>query len=336
MLDLRSDTVTRPTPQMRQAMAEAEVGDDVFGEDPTVLRLEQETAALLGKEAALYVASGHMANQVALNVAVGSGEEVWAHQGAHVLTDEQGATAFLARALPRAYDADEGYPPQDLLERWAEGIDDVHRARPALVCLENTFSGRVIPLAEQRRVASFAHAHGMRLHLDGARLWNAAVELGVPPAEVAAESDTVSVCFSKGLGAPVGSAVAADAETINRARRVRKLLGGGMRQAGIIAAGALHALREHRDRLADDHRRATHLAERISGIPGLEASAHTNMVWVTAPEGRAADYADAFAAHGVRCIPFDRETIRIVLHLEITDSDTEDAITRITKAAAQV
>ncbi|RNL83518.1 threonine aldolase family protein [Halostreptopolyspora alba] len=336
MIDLRSDTVTRPTRQMRRAMAEAEVGDDVFEEDPTVRRLEEETAALLGKEAALYVPSGHMANQVAVNVAVGSGEEVWAHERAHVLSNEQGATTFLSRALPRVFDTSEGYPPQELLERWAEGVDDVHRARPALVCLENTFSGLVVPPSEQRRVADFAHAHGMRLHLDGARLWSAAIALGVSPAEVAAGADTVSVCYSKGLGAPVGSAVAADSVTIRRARRVRKLLGGGMRQAGIVAAGALYALREHRDRLAEDHRRADRLATEVSAIPGLEASARTTMVLVRTPDGRAADYAEAFAAHGVRCIPFGRETIRMVVHLEITESDIDDAITRIGEAAARL
>ncbi|WP_046468407.1 threonine aldolase family protein [Allosalinactinospora lopnorensis] len=334
MIDLRSDTITRPTPEMRQAMADAEVGDDVFGEDPTVRRLEEEVAALLGKEAALYVPSGHMANQIAVYVSVDSGEEVWAHELGHVVANEQGGLSVLCRALPRTYSAPEGYPPQELLEHWAAGIDDVHRARPGLVSLENTFIGRVVPIAAQRRVADFAHTNGMRLHLDGARLWNAAVALGVAPAQVASGTDTVSVCFSKGLGAPVGSAVAGDAGTIRRARRARKLFGGGMRQAGIIAAGALHALHHHIDRLADDHARAERLADGISRVSGLSAVARTNMVLVTTPEGRAARYAEAFTGHGVGCFPMGPQTIRLVTHLEITDADIDEAVAGIGKAAS--
>lgn len=224
MIDLRSDTLTVPTPRMREAMAGAEVGDDVFGEDPAVRALEEETASLLGKEAALYVPSGHMANQLGLFVAARSGEEVWAHEKHHLIGDEQGAATVLSRVLPRLYSGDP-WPPDTLLESWAAGAgeNDVHRAEPALLWLENTFSGRVLPLAEQERVTAFARAHGMRTHLDGARLWNAAVGLEVPPSRVAQGFDSVSVCFSKGLGAPVGSALAGDAETVRRARWGRKL-----------------------------------------------------------------------------------------------------------------
>ncbi|MEU0488416.1 GntG family PLP-dependent aldolase [Nocardiopsis sp. NPDC006139] len=335
MIDLRSDTVTRPTSAMRRAMAEAEVGDDVFGEDPTVRALEEETASLLGKEAALYVTSGHMANQLGLYVSVRSGDEVWAHEHHHLIGDEQGATAVLARALPRLYS--EGTVPSDeLLESWIAGRGDVHRAEPALVWLENTFTGRVVPLAEQRRVTGFAHRHGLRTHLDGARLWNAAAALEVSPAEVAEGFDSVSVCFSKGLGAPVGSALAGDAATIARARRARKLLGAGMRQAGIIAAGALYALRHHRERMAQDHARAALLAERIARVPGLGARAQTNMVLVETPRGRAAAYREAFARHGVRALDIGAETIRLVVHLEITDRDVDEAATAIAKAAAEL
>ncbi|MFC3995290.1 threonine aldolase family protein [Nocardiopsis sediminis] len=334
MIDLRSDTATRPTPEMRRAMAGAEVGDDVFGEDPTVRRLEEETAALLGKEAALYVPSGHMSNQIAVYVSAGSGEELWAHERSHVVANEQGGTSVLARVLPRTFDAAEGHPSQELLERWAAGADDVHRARPALISLENTLTGLVVPLAEQRRVADFAHAHGMRLHLDGARLWNAAVALGVAPAEVAEGADTVSVCFSKGLGAPVGSALAGDTDTIRRARRARKLLGGGMRQAGIIAAGALHALHHHVDRLAEDHGRAARLAEAIATVPGLGAQARTNMVILEAPEGRAPELAAAVTGHGVGCVPLGPSHIRFVAHLDITDTDIDEAAKLIAAAAA--
>ncbi|GHC75470.1 low-specificity L-threonine aldolase [Nocardiopsis terrae] len=334
MIDLRSDTLTRPTTDMRRAMAEAEVGDDVWGEDPTVRALEEETAALLGREAALYVPSGHMANQLGLYVSTRSGEEVWAHEHHHLIGDEQGAAAVLSRVLPRLYSGDP-FPPQELLESWISGLGDVHRADPALLWLENTFTGQVVPLAEQRRVTDFAHAHGLRAHLDGARLWNAAAHLGVSPEEAARGFDTVSVCFSKGLGAPVGSALAGDADTIRRARRGRKLLGAGMRQAGIIAAGALHALRHHRERVVEDHQRAARLAERVDGLPGISAAARTNMVLLSTPEGEAARYAEAFAEQGVRGLG-GGSRIRLVLSLEVTDSDVEEAAEAIARAVAEL
>ena len=334
MIDLRSDTFTRPTKRMRLAMAEAEVGDDVWGEDPTVRELEEETAALLGKEAALYVTSGHMANQLGLWVSTRSGEEVWAHENHHLIGDEQGAAVVLSRVLPRLYSGDP-FPARELLDGWITGLGDVHRANPALLWLENTFSGRVVPLAEQRRITGFAHAHGLKAHLDGARLWNAAAHLEVEPAVVAEGFDTVSVCFSKGLGAPVGSAVAGDADTIRRARRGRKLLGGGMRQAGVIAAGALYALRHHRERMVEDHERATRLAELLSELSGLEAVARTNMVLVTTPGGEAGRYVEAFAAQGVRALG-GGDRVRMVVSLEITDSDIEDAAKAAAKAVAEL
>ncbi|MFE9242865.1 threonine aldolase family protein [Nocardiopsis sp. NPDC006938] len=334
MIDLRSDTLTLPTPAMRRAMAEAEVGDDVFGEDPTVRALEEETAALLGREAALYVPSGHMANQLGLYVSVRSGEEVWAHEHHHLIGDEQGAVAVLARALPRLYSG-EPFPSQPLLESWIAGAGDVHRADPALVWWENTFSGRVVPLTEQRRVTGFAHAHGLRAHLDGARLWNAAIGLGVSPAEVAEGFDTVSVCFSKGLGAPVGSALVGDADTVRRARRGRKMLGAGMRQAGIVAAGALHALRHHRERLAEDHHRAARLADLLEGLPGVSVVAQTNMVLITTPEGRAGRYLEALATEGVRALG-GGDRVRLVLRQEVTDSDVEEAAKAIVRAVSSL
>lgn len=334
MIDLRSDTLTRPTPDMRRAMAEAEVGDDVFGEDPTVRALEEETAALLGQEAALYVPSGHMANQLGLYVSTRSGEEVWAHEHHHLIGDEQGAAVVLSRVLPRLYSGDP-FPPQELLESWASGLGDVHRADPAVLWLENTFTGRVVPLAEQRRITDFAHAHGMKAHLDGARLWNAAAHLEASPAEVAAGFDTVSVCFSKGLGAPVGSALAGDTDTVRRARRGRKLLGAGMRQAGIIAAGALHALRHHRERVVEDHERAARLAEQLDGLPGLSARAQTNMVLLQTPEGEAGRYLEAFAARGVRALG-GGSRVRLVMSLDVTDGDVEGAAKAITRAVSEL
>ncbi|MCY9785452.1 aminotransferase class I/II-fold pyridoxal phosphate-dependent enzyme [Nocardiopsis sp. EMB25] len=337
MIDLRSDTVTRPTAAMRRAIAEAEVGDDVYGEDPTVRALEEETAALLGKEAALYVPSGHMANQIALYVSARSGEEVWAHEHHHLIGSEQGAAAVLSRVQPRLYSGDP-FPSDDVLADWTRGAGegDAHRAEPALLWLENTFTGQVVPLAEQRRVVAFAHGHGMRAHLDGARLWNAAAALDAAPAEVAAGFDTVSVCFSKGLGAPVGSALAGDAATVRRARRARKLLGAGMRQAGIIAAGALHALRHHRERIPEDHTRATLLAERIGAAPGLSARARTNMVLLQTPEGSAARLVELLARNGVGAVAIGPSLIRLTVHLDITDGDVDEAANGITKSAQEL
>ncbi|QBI53126.1 threonine aldolase family protein [Streptomonospora litoralis] len=334
MIDLRSDTVTRPTPAMRRAMAEAEVGDDVFGEDPTVRALEEETAALLGTEAALYVPSGHMSNQIAVYVSTRSGDEVWTHREGHVVANEQGGTSVLARVLPRTYDSELGYPEEGLLAAWARGAGDVHRARPRLICLENTFTGRIVPPSEQRRVAAFAREHGMLLHLDGARMWNAAVALGETPARIAEGADTVSVCFSKGLGAPVGSALAGGTEAIAEARRARKLLGGGMRQAGIVAAGALYALRNHIDRLAEDHARARRLAESIAQSPSLSAEARTNMVVVSTPAGRARDFADLLAREGIGCVPLGENRLRLVVHLDISDTDIDTAAEAVAKTAA--
>lgn len=333
MIDLRSDTVTRPTPGMRRAIAEADVGDDVFGEDPTVAELENETARLLGKEAALYVPSGHMGNQIALYIAARSGEEVWTHTRSHVIGNEQGAGSVLARVLPRTFDDPSGLPDLGLLSEWSAGADDLHRARPALLCLENTMTGLVLPPEKQRRVTGFAREHGLRTHLDGARLWNAAAALDTAPAEIAEGFDTVSVCFSKGLGAPVGSALAGDAATIDRARRARKLLGGGMRQVGMVAAGACYALRHHRERIAEDHERAARLAAGLAGVEGLEAVARTNMVLLTTPAGAASRLVAAVERRGIRCVAIGPDLVRLVVHLEIGDADIEETVARISAVA---
>ncbi|MDA2810109.1 GntG family PLP-dependent aldolase [Nocardiopsis sp. RSe5-2] len=332
-IDLRSDTMTRPTPEMRRAMADAEVGDDVFEEDPTVRALEERTAELLGREAALYTPSAHMANQIAAYLAGRSGDEIWAHELAHILGNEQGGTSVLSRLLPRTFSGPDSTPPQEWLERLIKGTDDVHRAQPALVCMENTFTGRVMALEGQARVSAFAREHGLKAHLDGSRLWNAATALGVSLAEAAAGPDTVTVCFSKGLGAPVGAALVSDRDTIRRARRARKLLGGGMRQAGIIAAGALYALDHHLERLADDHARAERLAASLSAAPGLSAEALTNMVIAKTEPGEAPKLAELAGAHGVGCIAIAEDTVRMVVHLDVSEADIAEAAARITKAA---
>ena len=283
VIDLRSDTVTKPTPAMREAMARAEVGDDVFGDDPTVKELEAETAALLGKEAALYTPSGTMANQLAIRGHTEPGDEILVEANAHLYYYESGAPAALSGVMCRCLNGQRGIFTGTDIETALRPADQ-HFPRTRLVCIENTHNrggGKIWPIREVQEVAASARRHGLFLHLDGARLWNASVATGIPEREYAAHFDTVSVCFSKGLGAPVGSALAGPKDLMERLRRFRKMFGGGMRQAGIIAAGALFALRHHRARLAEDHANARILASGLASIPGLEldpAETETNMV----------------------------------------------------------
>src|SRR5215210_6085300 len=267
LIDLRSDTVTRPTEGMRRAMAGAALGDDVFGEDPTVNRLEEYVAALLGKEAALYCPSGTMTNQIGVHVGTGRGDEVLLHEDAHIFNYEAGAPAFLSGVQVRPVPGEGGVVAPETL-RAAVRPENVHFPRPKLLCLENTHKvagGKVFPLEEFASVAAEARSLGLKVHLDGARLFNAEVATGIPAREWCEHAETVSVCSSKGLGAPVGSLLAGDEETIREARRIRKAFGGGMRQAGVIAAASLYAFEHHVERLAEDHERAKRLAA------GLEA-----------------------------------------------------------------
>jgi threonine aldolase len=335
-IDLRSDTVTRPTPEMRRAMADAPVGDDVWGDDPTVIELEREVAALLGKESALYVPSGHMGNQVAIRSQTRPGDEILVHELAHVVVHEQGACAVLSGLQTRMVSGERGMPGPGVLAGWLRDPSDVHHAHQSLVCLENTVGeqgGLVYPQERIDEIAAFAHSQGMRVHMDGARLWNAAVASGSDPARIVREVDSVSVCFSKGLGAPVGSAVVGSAELIETARRNRKLFGGGMRQAGIIAAGALHALRHHVERLADDHRAARALAEGLSGSGRLRFDperVETNIVFAAVPGGEDAgalvrEMADA----GVLCADLSPSTIRFVTHLDAGEEAVSQAVERL-------
>jgi threonine aldolase len=334
-VDLRSDTVTRPTVAMRRAMAEAAVGDDVWGDDPTVIELEQEVARVLGKEAAVYVPSGSMGNLVCIRSQTRPGDEILLHELAHVVVHEQAAAAALAGVQTRTLPGEGGVLDVDLLERNLRDPADIHHARQRLVCLENTIGelgGRVYPQARVRAIADFAHAHGLRVHLDGARIWNAAVASGRAPADLAAPVDSLSVCFSKGLGAPVGSAVVGDAELVASARRNRKLLGGGMRQAGIIAAGALHALRHHVDRLADDHANARRLAEGVAAGRRLRVdpqAVQTNIVVTTVTDGTPAQrVVDELAAVGVLCAALDPRTVRFVTHLDVDSEAVSAALER--------
>ena len=338
-VDLRSDTITKPTAAMRRCMAEAEVGDDVLRDDPTVIALEERTAEVLGKEAAMYVASGTMANQVALRTHTQPGDEVFLEQYAHIYLYEAGAPAALSGVMCHLIPGVRGvFTGADV--RSAVRGPDVHFPHPALLCVENTHNrggGSVWSLEQIAEATSAAREAGLRTHLDGARLWNATAATGVAEAEYAGHFDSVAVCFSKALGAPVGSALTGSREFIERARRFRKQLGGGMRQAGIIAAGALYALENHRERLAEDHRNAKLLAERLVGVPGLEldmATVETNMVYLDVLCMPARELAERLVALGVLVLALGERMVRAVTSLEVDASDIDRAAAAIGQVLA--
>jgi threonine aldolase len=330
-VDLRSDTVTRPTDAMRAAISGAEVGDDVFGDDPTVIELERETAALLGKEAALFVPSGTMANQLALSVIATPGTEVLLEAGAHIRQYESGAPAALWGITLNPVEGRRGILDPGQVTGALRPPNE-HFAPLVAIALENTHNragGSVWPLDAWRAVCAAAREANLAVHLDGARLWNAAAASGRPVAELAEGADPVSVCFSKGLGAPVGSALASDRERIARARHNRKRLGGGMRQVGILAAGALYALRHHRERLVEDHARAARLAAALAAVDGVEVlPVETNIVIAdVARTGRSQEeLVAALEAEGVRAVGFGATRFRLVTHLDIDDAGVERAV----------
>jgi len=336
VIDLRSDTVTKPTPAMREAMARAEVGDDVFGDDPTVNELEAATADLLGKEAALFTPSGTMANQLAIRSQTEPGDEILIEANAHIYYYESGAPALLSGVMCRCLNGQRGIFTGADVEA-ALRPPDPHFAPSRLVCIENTHNrggGKIWSLAQVQDVSEPARRHGLRMHLDGARLWNACAATGVPERDYASCFGTVSVCFSKGLGAPVGSALAGSRSLIERARRFRKMFGGGMRQVGIIAAGALHALRHHRTRLGEDHVNAKALAAGLAGIDGLEvdpAEVETNMVRFHVRSLPARELVERLLAHGVLVLPVGPNTIRAVTNLMVSSEDVRAAIETISK-----
>lgn len=333
LIDLRSDTVTRPTPAMRRAMADAEVGDDVYGEDPTVRALEERVAALLGKEAALFVPSGTMANQIAIGSHCRAGDELVCADTSHVYVWEGGGIARLWGVTPRTLAVSGGLLSVEALEGRIRP-DDSHYPRTRLVCLENTHNrggGKVHSFEEVEAISKWARGHGLALHLDGARLMNAVVASGVSAARWGELFDTVSICFSKGLGAPVGSAVAGPSELIKReGHRLRKVLGGGMRQAGIIAAGALHGLDHHVERLAEDHANAGLIAgavERTRGLRLESGPVETNLVWVEVDPalGTAAEVAARLRERGVLVSALGAQVLRACTHLEVTREQAERA-----------
>ncbi|MFJ9138917.1 low-specificity L-threonine aldolase [Streptomyces sp. NPDC102256] len=339
-VDLRSDTVTRPSDAMRRAMAEAEVGDDVFGDDPTVNALQERIAGLLGFEDALFVSSGTQSNLCALLTHCGRGDEYIAGQMAHLYRWEGGGAAVLGGIQPQPLPqrADGTLDPQDIAA--AVKPDDPHFARTRLLCLENTIGGRAVSPDYLKTATGLARDHGLATHLDGARLFNAAVASGDDPYEqarlIAGHFDSVSVCFSKGLGAPVGSALVGSREFVNGARRWRKVLGGGMRQAGVLAAAALHALDHHVARLADDHAHAALFADGLKDLEGLTIEpSGTNMVFATpAPGIDTDDLSDRLARRGLLCAGYPGQ-LRFVFHLDVTRADTERAVRIVRETLAE-
>jgi threonine aldolase len=324
-VDLRSDTVTRPTAAMREAMMRAELGDDVFGDDPTVNALQARIAALLGKEAALFVPSGTQGNLIASMTHCQRGEEAIVGEMAHTYRWEAGGAAVLGSVvqLPLRHQPDGSLALADI--EAAIKPDDAHFARTRLLCLENTIGGKAVPLAYTAEATALARRKGLATHLDGARLFNAAIKLGVPAREIAQHFDSVSVCFSKGLGAPVGSALVGPHEFIARAHRWRKMLGGGMRQAGVLAAAALHALDHHIERLADDHALAQRLANGLQGIDGLTIEPpQTNMVFATVQGERGRGLLDHLKSRGVLATGIYQ--LRFVTHLDVDAADIDRAI----------
>ncbi len=332
MIDLRSDTVTKPSPAMREAMTRAPVGDDVYGEDPTVNRLQEMAAALLGKPVALFVPSGIMANQLSIRVHTQPGNEVIVESRAHIVRYEHGAASALAGVQLNWVTGNRGLLDPDQVEA-AIRPRDPYNPTTALICLENTHNsggGSIYPLATIERIRRVADAHDLPMHLDGARLFNAVVATGIPAADYAKHFQTVSFCLSKGLGAPVGSLIATDQATGERLRPIRRMYGGGMRQAGILAAAGIYALEHNIPRLKEDHEHARRLALRLQKIPGVSIApdqVETNILVFDLPDTRrsAADIVADLKKAGVLLNPVGPRTFRAVTHLDVSGKDIEEA-----------
>jgi threonine aldolase len=338
--DFRSDTVTRPTPDMRRAMAEAVVGDDVLGDDPTVKELEAKAAAAFGQEAGLYTPSGSMANLIAVKAHTNPGDEVLVEEFGHVFNNEAAGMGAFAGVMARTVPSDRGLIDPEVVTRFARPARTLHSARSALLVVENTHNfhgGRVVPIAHLRRLREASRAKGMSLHMDGARVWNAVAAGGGTAKEYGAEVDSLMFCFSKGLGAPVGSMLLGSAEFIHEARHVRKMLGGGMRQVGVIAAAALVALETGPGRLAEDHARAKTLAEGVAQIPGAvvdPAACETNILFIRTEAGLDSykPIEEALRAEGVWAIACGALGVRFVTHRDVDDEDVERALSALRTA----
>lgn len=342
-IDLRSDTVTRPTPAMLKAMSQAPLGDDVLGDDPSVIRLQERVAEIMGKPAACFVPTGTMANQTAIRAQTEPGDEVICHADSHIIHYETGSPAALSGVMIRPLTGERGqFSAAQVHEAFR--VESIHAPRSAMLIVENTHNrggGSVWSLDQVREVTSAAREHGLRCHLDGARLWNACAATGHAPAAYAQHFDSISCCFSKGLGAPVGSVVAGDAKTIARVHRFRKMFGGTMRQSGVLAGACLHALDHHRERLVEDHANAKHLAAGLAQIPGLSlepaqrrVGVETNMVFIDlAPDLSmdAASLSRALKEEGVLMLPTAPRRLRAVCHLDVSRAAIDAAITIISK-----
>jgi threonine aldolase len=333
MIDLRSDTVTKPSPAMREAMARAQVGDDVYGEDPTVNLLQERVARMLGKEAALFVPSGTMANQTSLLAYTHHGDEIILERGSHILNHEAGALAALAGVQTFALDGKRGVIEAEQVEQ-AIRFNDVHFPPTRLIWIENTHNrggGSIFPLEKIRQIREVASNYDLSLHMDGARLLNACVASDVPPEEYARQVDSLSFCFSKGLGAPVGSIVAGDSDFISRVHRYRKMLGGGMRQAGILAAAALYALEHNIERLAEDHQNARRLAEGLTALDGViieNEPIETNLVFINISRTgkNALEVMNDAREQGLLILPESFTELRAVTHLDVCADDIEETL----------
>ncbi len=333
MIDLRSDTVTRPTPAMRRMMAEAEVGDDVFGEDPTVNRLQEMLAEMLGTEAALFVASGTMGNEICIRCHTQPGDELICEAGTHFLHYESGAMAALSGVQARTIVGLRGVITACQIEAALRGAT-YYFPRSRLITIENTHNlagGTIFPLEEIAPIRQLANSRGLAMHLDGARLWNASVASGIALRDYVQHFDSVVVSFSKGLGAPIGSAIAGTTDFIAQARRIRRMFGGAMRQAGIIAAAAIYGIEHHRERLVEDHAKARRLAEALHGCGGIDIdleTVQTNIVIMDIAKTRltVSSAVETLRKEAVLVVPFGATTLRAVTHLDVSRSDIERVI----------
>jgi threonine aldolase len=327
IVDLRSDTVTRPTAAMRRAIAEARVGDDVLGDDPTVRLLEERMSTLLGKEAAVYVPSGTMANLLGVISQTRPGDEVILDRNCHIMNYEAAGSAAVGGVQLYPLDSPDGFLPEDALPHAVRPVN-LHHPRTSLISVENTHNrggGRIYPIDRLRAVSRFARERELRLHMDGARLANAVVATGIPFEEYGGLADSVNICFSKGLGAPIGSILVSDYATIDTARFWRKRLGGGMRQVGILAAACIFALDNNVERLAEDHSRAARIGKIVDGTPGMKLvfPVETNIVIFSTGEGGAPGLAAKLSDLGILTLAISPDRVRIVTHLDITDEDID-------------
>ncbi|HPM95675.1 MAG TPA: low-specificity L-threonine aldolase, partial [Mesotoga sp.] len=322
-IDLRSDTVTLPGEEMRAAMANAEVGDDVYGDDPTVNRLEEIAAEVLGKESAVFVPSGTFGNQLSILTHTLRGDEVIIPASNHIIVHEAGASAVIAGVQMRTLDCDDGMPSVDRILKAIRG-EDLHYPRTGLICLENAHSsGRVLPMEYMKEVYSIARERAVPVHLDGARVFNAAVSLGIDAREIASKADSVMFCLSKGLGAPIGSMLVGTKEFISRARKGRKIMGGAMRQAGIIAAAGIMAIEKMIDRLGEDHENARYLAKKLEEIKGIEIMRDRldiNMVFFKLDQGRPEAIVGELYREGIKINPPEGDEWRLVTNLDVSRS----------------